>query len=244
MENSFILSEKEKKVLASLYKLGASSVWELAKDNMINRTTIYPILERLIEKGLVSKIGNDNKDIFTAIAEDDLKEWINQREGKIKNENRQILELAKRQNKKTSLLSEVSYFEGLDGIRNLYADSWRNNQEKIIYCITDYESAYKNLGEYFEQEYFPARLKHGVKVRNLIPESKKGREKLKSSKEMLREMKFIKLFKDLDIEVNIYDSKTSIVAFDKQKPSGVIIKNEKIAEAMKNIFEYLWKTAK
>lgn len=244
MGNTLILSEKEKRVLASLYKLGASSVWELAKDNMINRTTIYSILERLIEKGLVSKVGNGNKDIFTSITEDDLREWIKQREGDIKKENQQILELAKKQHKKTSLLSEVSFFENIEGIRNLYADSWRNNQEKIIYCITDYESVYKNLGEYFKKEYFPARLKHGVKVKNLIPESKKGREELKSSEEMLREMKFIKLFKDLGIEINVYGQKVSIVALDKEKPSGVIIKNERIAEAMKNIFEYLWKTAR
>ena len=244
MENNLILSEKEKKVLASLFKLGGSSVWELAKDNMINRTTIYPILEKLIEKGLVSKVSDSNKDVFTAISEDDLRRWIKKRSEKMKNENEQILGLAKNQSKKKSLLSEVSYFEGLDGIRNLYADSWRNNQEKLIYCITDYESAYKNLGDYFEKEYFPDRLRHAVRIKNLIPESKKGREKLKTSKEMLREMKFIKLFKDLGIEINIYGPKVSIVALEKEKPSGVIIKNERIAEAMRNIFEYLWKTAK
>ena len=244
MENSLILSEKEKKVLASLYKLGEASVWELAKDNGINRTTNYPVLERLVEKGLVSKVSTENKDVFKPITKEDLAEWIKKRKEIIESENRQIIELAENQNKKPSMLSEVSYFEGLDGIRNLYADSWRNNKEKMIYCITDYESAYKNLETFFKKEYFPARIKHGVKVKNLIPESKAGREDEKMATSMLREMKFIKLFSDLDIEVNIYGSKTSIVAFDKERPSGVIIKNEKIAEAMKNIFEYLWKTAR
>lgn len=244
MQNSLILSEKEKKVLASLYKLGSASVWELAKDNMINRTTIYPILERLVEKGLVSRVSNDNKDVFRAISKEDLKNWTSKREEMVLEENKEIFDLAENQNKKPSLLSEVSYFEGLEGIRSLYADSWRNNNNKMIYCITDYESAYDNMGEFFEKEYFPQRIKHGVGVKNLIPESEKGREKLKSAKELLREMKFIKLFKDLGIEINIYDSKTSIVSLDKEKPSGVIIKNQKIAEAMKNIFEYLWKTAK
>lgn len=243
MENSLILREKEKKVLTSLYKLGEASVWEIARDNMINRTTIYPVLEKLVEKGLVSKISDGNKDIFKAIAKEDLASWIKQRDEKIKKENKRLLEMAENP-KKTSLLSEVSYFEGLDGIRNLYADSWRDNKEKIIYCITDYRSAYRTMGNFFRNIYFPMRIKHGVRVKNLIPESLEGRQDLKEAKNLLREMKFIKLFKDLDIEVNIYDSKTSIVAFDREKPSGVIIKNEKISEAMKNIFEYLWKTAK
>jgi sugar-specific transcriptional regulator TrmB len=244
MENNFILSEKEKKILTSLYKIGEASVWRIAKDNGINRTTIYPLLEKLIEKGLVSKVGTNKKDIFRSISKEDLKSWTKKRTKQIEKENQQIIELAENKNKKPSLLSEVSYFEGLNGIRNLYADSWRDNKEKKIYCITDYESAYKNLGSFFEKEYFPARLRHNVKVKNLIPESKEGREKMKTAKEMLREMKFIKIFENLGIEINIYDSKTSIILLDKKKPSGVIIKNEKIAEAMKNIFDYLWKTAK
>lgn len=244
MENSLILSEKEKKVLTSLYKLGESSVWEIAKDNMLNRTTVYPVLEKLIEKGLVSKIGTDNKDFFQTIKKEDLEIWIRQRKEKIENESRQLLEMAKKPSKKTSLISEVNYFEGLEGVKNLYADSWRNNEEKIIYCITDYKSAYETMGEFFEKEYFPARIRHGVKIRNLIPESEKGRKELKTANTLLREMKFIKLFKDLEIEINIYEEKVSIVAFDKNKPSGVIIKNERIANALKEIFGYLWKTTK
>lgn len=244
MENSFILSEKEKKVLASLYKLGESSVWEITKDILLNRTTIYPVLEKLIEKGLVSKISDGNKYIFKTITKENLASWIKQRDEKIENENRQILEMTENQSRKPSLLSEVVYFEGMEGVKNLYADSWRNNKEKIIYAITDYRSAYETMGDFFRDEYFPARVKHRIRIRNIIPESLEGRRDLKEAKNLLREMKFIKLFRDLDIEVNIYDAKTSIVAFDKEKPSGVIIKNEKIAEAMKNIFEYLWKTVK
>ena len=58
---------------------------------------------------------------------------------------------------------------------------------------------------------------------------------------MLREMKFINLFRDLNIEINIYGDKVSIVAFDEKKPTGVLIKNKKISLAMKEIFEYLWR---
>ena len=62
----------------------------------------------------------------------------------------------------------------------------------------------------------------------------------KSGRVVPATVKFIDIFEDLGIEVNIYDDKVSIVAYDKKLPSGVLIKNAKISEAMRKIFQYLW----
>jgi hypothetical protein len=96
------------------------------------------------------------------------------------------------------------------------------------------------MGDFFNNEYFSDRVARGVRVKNLVPESAVGRSELKHRKALLREVKFIDIFEDLGIEVNIYDDKVSIVAYDKKLPSGVLVKNAKIAEAMRKIFEYLW----
>jgi len=240
------LNENEKKVLASLYKLEDGVVNKIAKDTLINRTTLYPILEKLAEKGLVSKVKIEGKIRFQPISREELKLWAKRKEEELKNANSKLLDWIESQgeNKKSSMASEIKYFEGMEGVKNLYSDTWRENNDKIIYAITDYKNAYENMGNFFRKEYFPARIKHGVWVKNLIPESPEGKRDIETAKEMLREMKFVKLFEDLDIEINIYNDKTAIVAFDKKNPSGVIIKNEKIAEAMKSIFEYLWKKTK
>jgi sugar-specific transcriptional regulator TrmB len=240
------LNDNEKKVLASLYSLEDGAVNRIAKDTLINRTTLYPILEKLAEKGLVSKIKIEGKIRFQPIAKEEFFLWAERKEKELKENNKELLNWINHQseNKKISLASEIKYFEGLEGVKSLYADTWRENREKVIYAITDYKSANENMGYFFQKDYFPTRIRHGVWVKTLIPESVEGRRDLKTAKEMLREMKFIKLFKDLNIEINIYNDKMAIVAFDKKNPSGVIIKNEKIAEAMKNIFEYLWKRTK
>ncbi|MFA6171228.1 MAG: helix-turn-helix domain-containing protein [Patescibacteria group bacterium] len=240
------LNDNEKRVLSGLYKLEDCSIQKIAKETLINRTTLYPILEKLADKGLVSKIKVEGKIRFQPISKEEFALWAERKEKELKKNNRELLHWVGEQakNKKASLFSEMKCFEGIEGIRSLYADTWRDNPKKLIYGITDYHSAYENLGEFFRQEYLPARIGHGVWIKNLIPESAEGRKELKDAKKMLREMKFIKLFKDLNIDVNIYGSKVSIVAYDKKNPSGVIIKNEKIAEAMKEIFSYLWKNAK
>lgn len=241
-----ILSLKEKSILSALYRLGDASVQDIAKETLINRTTLYPILNKLLQKGLISKISIEGKNLYRVIGADDFKKWLERQKKKTEKKFSQLnhwLALTEKK-KKPILLSDFRYFEGKEGVKNLYADTWRNNEGKIIYAITDYHAAYKTMGNFFRQEYFPARINHNVKVKNIIPESYEGRRDLKLAKKLLRQVKFIKLFENLEIELNIYDDKVAIVAFDKKLPSGVLIKNEKIATALKNIFEYIWKFSK
>ena len=240
------LNEREKRVLEALYHLENAAISQIAKETLINRTTLYPILEKLIAKGLVSKLLIEGRTLFQPISLEDLKDWMKRKEQEFKKHSEDILGWAKtvKSAKGNSLLSDIKYFEGFEGVKNLYADSWRDNEQKIIYAITDYKSAYATMNDFFQDDYFQARINHGVRVKNILPESAEGRKDLKREKELLREMKFVKIFQDLGIEINIYGSKLSIVAFDKQNPSGVLIKNEKIASAFKNIFEYLWKSGK
>ena len=244
--NFSYLNEKEKRVLSSLYQLDIGSVGKIAKATLLNRTSLYPILEGLLLKGLVSKLEVEGVVVYQPISVTDFKNWAKRRERQTINQTRDLLSWVGKQKNKTdnSLLSEIKYFEGFEGIKSLYGDSWRDNSDKVIYAITDYKNAYKTMGDFFHQDYFINRINHGVKVINLLPESPEGKRDLKMAKKMLREMKFIKLFENLNIEINIYGPKVSIVAFDEKNPSGVIIKNQTVANAFKNIFEYLWKNNK
>lgn len=246
MTNANIINEKEKRVLSCLFKIKKGFVSNIAKETLINRTTLYPILDRLLAKGLVSKITIEGKVAYQPISLDEFKQWLHTVEMNTKKQTQNLSQWAEMQKKTltNSLLSDIKYFEGIEGVKTLYADTWRNNADKMIYAITDYKKAYETMHDFFREEYFQTRVQHGVHVKNLIPESKEGRRDLKEAKKLLRQMKFIKIFEDLGIEVNIYDSKVMIVAFDQRNPSGILIKNETIAKAFKNIFEYLWKNTK
>lgn len=239
---NIIISEKEKKVLAGLYKLQRGSARDLARQTLINRTTLYPIVDKLRERGLVTEIKSDSKTIFQPISRKEFLTWAKRKEGELQKENETLASWIENQegDGHESIISETKYFSGLESVKNLYHDSWRDNQDKTILSICDYESAYATLGDFFRKEYFPERIRHGVKVKSLLPKSSAGEKDAKNAKEMLREMKFIDLFRDLNIEINIYASKVTIIAFDKKNPTGVLIKNEKISSALREIFNYLW----
>ena len=194
--NTLNLNEKEKRIIQSLYEQGNQpvSISRISKETLINRTTLYPMIEKLADKGLISKFIFEGKTVFQVISIEDLEELILRKEKEFKKNSDNILSWAKtiKSTKNNSLLSNIKYFEGFDGVKNLYSDTWRENKEKMIYAITDYKGAYECMKNFFRDDYFKTRVKHGVKVKNLLPESEEGKRDLKEAKDLLREMKFIK----------------------------------------------------
>jgi sugar-specific transcriptional regulator TrmB len=238
-----IINPKEKRVLGALYKLGDAPISKIAKETLLNRTALYHTIEGLLSKGLLTKINKEGGAYFQALPFSAYEDWSKRQVLSVSKQTDELKEWLKgKENQSPTLYSDIRYYEGVEGVENLYSDSWRDNSEKIIYAITDYDKAYDVFNNFMEKEYFPDRIKNGVKVKSILPKNTMtGKRDLARSKELLRDMRFINIFKDLGIEVNIYGPKVSIIAFDKVKPSGVIIKNEIIAKAFKAIFEYLWK---
>ncbi|MBP9702037.1 MAG: hypothetical protein KBD47_03635 [Candidatus Pacebacteria bacterium] len=241
-----LLNDKEKRVFGSLNKLGEVPVSTVAEETLINRTALYHTIESLVKRGLVTRINKEGVAYFRSISLVEFEEWTRRQVITLEQEANELHEwLVSCQDGKPTLYSDIRYYEGVEGVKSLYSDTWRDNDEKIIYALTDYERAYKSpLGQFFLDEYFPDRISHGVSIKNLLPPSVAGKRDFGHAKEMLRDMRFINLFKELGIEINIYGSKISLVVFEEKKPLGVIIKNEVLAKAFKKIFEYLWSTAK
>lgn len=240
-----LINSKEKRILGALYKLGDAPISKIAKETLINRTALYHTVAGLLSKGLLTKINKESGACFQPLPLSAYEGWAKRQISSVSSQTTELKEWLKSQGDQLpTLYSDIRYYEGIEGVENLYADSWRDNSEKTIYAITDYDKAYDTLSDFMEKEYFPDRVKNGVQVKSLVPKNAAtGKRDIARSKDLLRDMRFINLFKDLGIEVNIYGPKISIIAFDKIKPSGVIIKNEIIARAFKGIFEYLWKSA-
>ncbi len=241
-----LINDKERRTLGALYKMGGASIRDVAKETLINRTALYHTVETLLAKGLITKIAKEGIAYFQPLSLCSYEDWVERQKAALSKETGELKEWLKEQKGEVpTLYSDIRYYEGIEGVKHLYADSWRDNPDKIIYAITDYDKAYAVFNDFMEQEYFPDRVRHGVHVKSLLPKgAMTGKRDRERADELLRDMRSIKLFKDLGIEINIYGSKVSIVAFDNKKPSGVIIKNDIIATAFKNIFEYLWKTTK
>lgn len=239
MEHPF-LDNKEKTVFSFLHQHGESTVGDIAKGTLINRTSLYPILARMESEGLARSLKTDRV-LYSVLTKSELASWIKRKKEDHQASLSRLSEWVDTlQESSSSLVTEIKYYEGLNGVKNLYDETWRHNNDGVIHALTDYEKAYETMGAFFREDYFDMRVKKGIKVKSLLPESKIGREDQKKSKELLRDMRFIELFENLGIELNVYDDKVLVVAFNDKNPSGVLIKNAVIAGAFKQIFDYLW----
>lgn len=84
------LQEKEATVYLALLEVEHDSVLDLAEKTGINRTTIYPVLEDLIKKGLVSEIQIDKKTRFRAEPVDRFELYLDRQKAAFEEKSKQI----------------------------------------------------------------------------------------------------------------------------------------------------------
>ncbi len=239
-----LLNDKERRILESLFKLGQSTVNQISKDTLLNRTALYHPIDSLSHKGLVTCVEKNKVSYYEAIPLDQFEAWTDKKIDELKHTAQ--LDIHKfssvKKDEIASLYADVKYFEGVEGIKNMLADTLYSNKEKLIYAITDYEKGYATMGEWFETEYFPERVRRGIRVRSIVPDSKANRSYVPTAEGLLREMCFVNVFKNLNIEISTYDGKIGIIMFDEKYPLGIIIKNRMITGAVREIFNYIWST--
>lgn len=241
-----LITDKERRVLESLFRTGQSTVNQISKDTLVNRTALYHTLNLLIKKGLITQIKKEKVSYYQSVTIDQFETWAKAQLKSIQENYSSDLQKFKSVQKKDnlSLYADVKYFEGMDGMKNLFSDTIYNNKGKQLFTITDYEKGYIEHGDWFNEVYLPERVKRGIKVKSMLPDTPIGRSYTTSAKELLREMCFVDIFKDLGLEICLYDSKIAIVVFDEKHPLGIIIQNPIISKAFQQIFVYLWKTGK
>lgn len=115
-------SDKEVKVYTSALELGESSVLEISRKSKINRTTIYPILNSLKEKGLISFIQKGKKQLFFAESPEKLKIYVDIKIRELETNKEKLPELIKQlgafENRRSNK-PIVRFYEGNEEIRNV-----------------------------------------------------------------------------------------------------------------------------
>ena len=234
-------SDKETDVYLAALKLGKGSITELAKKANIKRPTVYVVLEKLKEMGLVSLSKKKNKQIFVAENPEKLLKAIEEEKEKIIEKEEKIKEALpkfKALRKKDTTVPLIRYYEGKEGIWNILEDMMESKRDAYIVSTG---KAYDVLG-------FKRIIKDVVKRRKQIgttayiisdhhPEQVKEYEKRET---LFREYRFLPETINLNSIVYIYADKIALIFF-KEPLSGVIIENKELFLVFKFMFDSLWK---
>src|SRR3989339_426952 len=235
------LSDKEIKVYLALLEYGAISVRGLADITDLNRGTVYDVLKKLQEDGLVSFYHHDTKQKFVAEDPEKLNDIVGKQEKEFSRTRDRIREaipeLKSLQDKGESRAPITKFYDGKAGIRTILEDvlltmkdADKKEREYYVYSATKASSDINNA----YPEFTVNRIKKEIRVKAIS---------LASGGKMsgLDERRWLGTKKDSATFIIIYGGKCAFISHDaKGAPVGVIIENDMIYETQKVIFLELW----
>ncbi len=238
------LTDGEAKVYLAMLELGSITVGPIVKKSGISYSKIYEVLQRLIEKGLVSFIIKEKTKYFQAVDPKRLYEFLEKKETQIeenKERLRQIIPRLDSLKKAIPKKEEAEIFIGLKGLRTAYErlfDSIDRKEAALFFYV--YDDKYAEEINSFYNKIFPYFKRINVKLKGVTSEKFKKTAFIKDKPPFI-EVRFVSF--PVPANIDIYQDKVLQIAWDK-KPIGILIHSQEIANNYKAYFNSLWGIAK
>jgi len=232
-------NQKEQEVYFALLQLEKATANEIAYKSKVKRPTTYDILYRLVSEGFIAEVTENNKMKFVARPPENLLNLIDNRKKELQDDLPELLSIYNTKVNKP----KVAYFEGLEGIIQLYEDTLLTLEsgDEILAYFCEYEVPEHDK---YMHDYVLRRAKRGIRARGIGPNRPGVREFTRKNKAQLRVTKLVNPKEyNLKNEINIYANKIFIISF-KPELFGVMIESKEVADTQRAIFEMAWQGIK
>ncbi len=235
-------TETESKIYMILLRLGSTHVTPIIKKAELHRATVYDVLDRLIEKGIVSYVIKEGKRFYEAAAPERFEVILEEKQKELE-EQRETFKQIKPQLEGLKKLSkqkqEAEIYQGKQGLKTVLEEVLR--QKETFYALGAQGNFQKYLPEY--HRYWHMQIFHR-KIPMLMIYAEKCRM-LRTKLEPLpgAKVRFIDKLYDGPSTTHFYGDTVLIVTWSEQ-PLVIKIKNKHLAENYKHFFSMIWKTAR
>jgi len=229
---------KEADVYLALLRMKKATIIQLAKKTGIKRTTVYHLIDALIEKNLIFAYEKDgSKDFVAENPELALRKMIEDKKEVVKS----LVPDLRKIFGTSPIHPEIRLFENESGIKKVLEDVL-SCQEKICrYYICDFNLE-DFVGKSFVDQFVKKRIEKGIHSLSLRSfKYKPEREKETTHAKQHREVRFLPEGMKMKPYMCIYDNKVAVIS-SKEEKLGFIIEAKEFAEAQKNIFDTIWNT--
>lgn len=230
------LTEKEARIYLANLELGPSKIPDIAHKSKIKRTTVYVVVDSLIQKGLMSYYQSKNTKKFIAEEPQKLNFILKERQSALRQIMPQLQALAKNLEERRP---EVRFYEGREGCFSILEQTLEKPHSEIMY-IGSVKDIYKIISrEYDYERYIPARLKKDIKFKALVFFDKDALLLKKTAKENLRETRFLPDGYFFPSSMFIFQDKIALLSSIKEL-IGVVVQSSDLAKMEEQKFKLLW----
>ena len=236
------LTDGETKVYMALLELGASTTGPVIKKSGIARSIIYEILERLLEKGLISYIVKEKTKHYRAAEPGKILEYIDERDKRL-HENKQKVEkmlpgLAALTESAKGSAAQI--YEGFKGIQTAHEHLYlklKRGEEYVTLGISPFQE--DKYHAYWQRDHV-RRAKAGIKCRLLFnkgtdPAILRNRNSYKGC-----DARYMPTPIQTPAWTMVYRD-TMVTVLQSKKGMAVEIVNQEIADSFRAYFEDFWK---
>jgi len=238
------LTKGESKVYEALLTTGISTVGPVLKKSGVAYSKIYHILNRLIDKGLVSFILKEKTKYFSAVEPTRIREYIEKQEQQL-NENKDMFERLLPEIEKLRLSvgkkEEAEVFMGEKGLMTAYENLLKNSDKTdigIFFYVHD-SVHYKNAEKFYSKSWQIIK-KFGNKW-NGVANQEFRKVKLVKMYPSFVEQRYVSF--PLPSNIDVIRNKVLITIW-RNEPIGILIESQELAENLRKYFEAVWKTSK
>lgn len=142
---------------------------------------------------------------------------------------------------KSDVKPKVTYYEGIEGIKNVFEDSLREKPQELLMWLSD--DYFKDLPGY-SSEYIKRRVQLNMRGRRIAPAGSIWirQNKKHDIQELSETLAVPPQLMTTGVEMMLYNNKLAFMNF--REKFGIIIESKAIAEAVRQGFELSWIGAK
>jgi sugar-specific transcriptional regulator TrmB len=240
------LTKTEIKIYLTLLKLGQTTTTQIVRKAEIHASKVYEFLDKLIQKGLVSYVIKSNKKYFTASDPDLLKEFLKEKQNKIREQESEIEKVIpelKDIKKSGDDIIQSEIYEGLRGIKSVY--------EKILSLLQKGETQYiigaprigNELIEGFLLDWHKKRIKKEIKCKYIYDSNVRDYGKIREQLP-LTEVKYLPKNIVSPMWIEIFGDYVIIGHIKGRNAILFLIHDKEIAKGYLDYFGLIWKIAK
>ena len=241
------LTRGEIKVYFALIKLGASTSGPITDKSGVSRSKIYNILEKLMQKGIVSYVIKEKTKYYQAEDPIKIRDYADKKEKEFQEQKKQIDKLIPQlllQQNKENDKNNIQIYKGFKGIQTITDKVYsRLKQGETFYDIGIPSHQEEKYHRYWQEEDHPKRIKLGIKVKMLFnPEA--PRKTLKNRNQFWGcEARYMPINVETPSWFLIYKD-VVVIILQEEEPIAIEITNKHIAHSFKQYFEAFWKQSR
>jgi sugar-specific transcriptional regulator TrmB len=240
------LTKQESRCYLALYGLREAKTGQLSKSSGIATANIYPVLNDLMKKGLVSYRLQNNIKIFIANSPESLNKFIDEKQKKLDEQKKEVKEAIsslKVDETKNEPYSKHKYYEGVSGIKSMWYELTSKlrqvDKNTVIKIHSSKIETFENLLGFYD-EFHKERVKCGLRYRLILTEE--ARKHGKKRQRQKAQVKYMKL--ENEIQWGIVGDALFMYYATGKIPVSFLITDEKFARSFEFIFDNLWMMAK